>query len=138
MGFLQPPPPPFDLEEWREQPFLDPAQGARQDWAVNGFGAPDGVYLLYVVKLVIYVVGGFLLISATTPGLGGLGDFGDWWRSRSSSRSSPSGRCSGRSWGSARAPCRSTRALRARHRRRALLAAGRGPFACHRGRTRCR
>jgi len=26
-----------------------------------------------------YGVGGFALIAATTPGIGGLGDIGDWW-----------------------------------------------------------
>ena len=50
-----------------------------QDWALNGFGTPCFVYLLYVVKLVLYAGGGLLLISATTTGLGGLGDLGDWW-----------------------------------------------------------
>ncbi len=45
---------------------------------MNGFGTPYVVYLLYIVKLVVYSVGAALVIS-TTPGLGGLGDFGDWW-----------------------------------------------------------
>ena len=46
---------------------------------MNGFGTPEAVYLLYLVKLVVFALGGFLLISATTSGLGGLGDFADWW-----------------------------------------------------------
>ena len=79
MGFLQPSPPPFDLEEWKRQPFLTRLKANAQDWAVNGFGTPGVVYVLYIVKLTIYLVGGFILIGATTPGLGGLGDFTDWW-----------------------------------------------------------
>jgi hypothetical protein len=79
MGFLQPSPPPFDLDEWKAQPFLTRLKANAQDWAVNGFGTPGVVYLLYIVKLAIYLVGGFLLIAATTPGIGGLGDVGDWW-----------------------------------------------------------
>lgn len=79
MGFLQPSPPPFDLEEWKAQPFLTRLKANAQDWAVNGFGTPGAVYLLYIVKLAIYLVGAFLVIGATTPGLGGLGDFTDWW-----------------------------------------------------------
>jgi hypothetical protein len=79
MGFIQPEPPPFDLEEWRAKPLLSRLRPVLQDWAVNGFGAPGIVYLLYVVKLVVYVVGAFFLISVTTPGIGGLGDVGDWW-----------------------------------------------------------
>jgi Transmembrane protein of unknown function (DUF3556) len=80
MGFLQPSPPPFDLEEWGAQPFLTRLKANAQDWAVNGFGTPGAVYLLYVVKLVTYVVAAFLLIAVTTPGIGGLGDVGDWWK----------------------------------------------------------
>ncbi len=79
MGFLQPASPPFDLEEWRAKPYLSRLEANCQDWAVNGFGSPEVVFLLYAVKLVIYVVGAAALISATTPGLGGLGDIGDWW-----------------------------------------------------------
>src|SRR6478735_10779433 len=79
MGFLQPTPPPFDLEEWKAQPYLARLKANCQDWAVNGFGPPDVVYLLYFVKLVFYVVGGFFVISISTPGIGTLGNIGDWW-----------------------------------------------------------
>jgi Transmembrane protein of unknown function (DUF3556) len=79
MSFLQPAPPPFDLEEWRAKPYLARLKANCQDWAVNGFGPPEAVFLLYAVKLVIYVVGAFAVISATTPGLGGLGDLGHSW-----------------------------------------------------------
>ncbi len=79
MGFLTPTPPPFDLDEWKAKPHLARIKPLAQDWALNGFGTPTAVYLLYVVKLIIFSVGGLALIGATTPGLGGLGDFGDWW-----------------------------------------------------------
>jgi transmembrane protein DUF3556 len=79
MSFLQPAPPPFDIDEWRAKPHLSRLKAICQDWAVNGFGPPEIVYLLYAVKLVIYLVGAFFVISITTPGIGGLGDVGDWW-----------------------------------------------------------
>ncbi|HEX7059048.1 MAG TPA: DUF3556 domain-containing protein [Solirubrobacterales bacterium] len=80
MGLLTPAPPPFDdIEEWKRRPHLERIRPLAQDWALNGFGTPPAVYLLYVVKLLIYMGGGLLLISATTPGLGGLGDLGSWW-----------------------------------------------------------
>jgi hypothetical protein len=79
MSFLEPAPPPFEYEEWRRRPHLERIKACAQDWALNGFGTPYFVYLLYVVKLVLYAGGGLLLISATTSGLGGLGDFGSWW-----------------------------------------------------------
>ena len=79
MGFLQPTPPPFDLEEWRAKPYLTRLKLNCQDWAVNGFAPPDAVYLLYIVKLIVYLLGAALVITLTTPGIGGLGDFSDWW-----------------------------------------------------------
>ncbi len=65
--------------EWQRLPHLERIKPLAQDWALNGFGTPSAVYLLYIVKLVVYVVGAIVVIGATTPGLGGIGDFGDWW-----------------------------------------------------------
>src|SRR3954470_23454903 len=79
MGFMQPSPPPFALAEWRAKPYLTRLKLNCQDWAVNGFAPPDAVYVLYIVKLVVYVLGAAPVISLTTPGIGGLGDIGDWW-----------------------------------------------------------
>jgi Transmembrane protein of unknown function (DUF3556) len=78
VSFLSPAPPPFELEEWKRQPHLARIKPLVQDWGENGFGSPTGVYLLYALKLVVYA-GGALLAIATTPGLGGAGDFGEWW-----------------------------------------------------------
>jgi hypothetical protein len=79
MGFLSPAEPPFEYEEWKRRPHLERIKLLAQDWALNGFGTPYFVYLLYIVKLVLYAGGGLLLISATTAGLGGIGNLGDWW-----------------------------------------------------------
>jgi transmembrane protein DUF3556 len=79
MGFLQPAPPPFDLEEWKARPYLARIKPNAQEWALNGFGAPGIVYLLYAVKLLVFVFGAWLVIWSTTPGLGGFGDVGRWW-----------------------------------------------------------
>ncbi len=79
MGWFQPTPPPFDLDEWRAKPYLARLKPVCQDWAVNGFGTPYFIYFLYVFKLILFSVGAFLLVSLTTPGIGGLGDISDWW-----------------------------------------------------------
>ncbi|MGZ4189042.1 MAG: DUF3556 domain-containing protein, partial [Actinomycetota bacterium] len=76
MGFLQPAPPPFDLEEWKAKPFLSRLKPNAQDWALNGFGAPGIVYVLYAVKLLVFMTVPFLVISATTSHVGGIGH---WW-----------------------------------------------------------
>src|SRR3954449_3926882 len=78
MGFFQPSPPPFDLEEWRSKPHLSRLKPLVQDWGGNGFGSPSFVYLAYALKLILFSVGAALVISLT-PGLGSLADFGDWW-----------------------------------------------------------
>src|SRR5258707_9262482 len=78
MGFLSPATPPFELDEWKAKPHLARLKPLVQDWGENGFGSPSAVYLLYAFKLVVYALGALLVIS-TTPGLGGIGDFGDWW-----------------------------------------------------------
>src|SRR4051794_1698559 len=79
MGFIEPSPPTFVIDEWKNKPFLARLKANCQEWAVSGFGAPGIVYLLYAVKLVIFVVAAFFVISITTPGIGTLGDIGDWW-----------------------------------------------------------
>jgi Transmembrane protein of unknown function (DUF3556) len=79
MGFISPAPPPFDLEEWKRLPHLEQIKPLAQDWALNGFGTPHFVYLLYFVKIALYAGGGLLLIAATTAGLGGVDDLGSWW-----------------------------------------------------------
>jgi Transmembrane protein of unknown function (DUF3556) len=79
MGLLSPAEPPFDVEEWRRRPHLERIKACAQDWALNGFGTPVAVYLLYVLKVALYAVGGLLVISATTSDLGGIGELGEWW-----------------------------------------------------------
>ncbi|MCW3015021.1 MAG: hypothetical protein JWO02_2113 [Solirubrobacterales bacterium] len=79
MGFINPTPPPFDVQEWKKKPHLERVKPLAQDWAVNGFGTPYAIYLLYILKLVGFTAGAFAIIGSSTPGLGGLGDLGDWW-----------------------------------------------------------
>src|SRR3954447_24317023 len=79
MGFIAPADPPVDVAEWRKLPHLSRIKPLAQDWAINGFGTPTAIYLLYLVKLVVFSVGAFLVIAATTSSVDGLGDFSDWW-----------------------------------------------------------
>jgi hypothetical protein len=78
MGFFEPSPPPFDLEEWKTKPHLTRLKPLVQDWGVNGFGSPTFVYFIYVLKLIVFSVGALFVISLT-PGLGSLGNLSDWW-----------------------------------------------------------
>jgi hypothetical protein len=78
MGFLEPSPPPFDLEEWKTKPHLARLKPLVQDWGGNGFGSPTFVYLAYALKLILFSVAALVVISLT-PGLGSPFDLGDWW-----------------------------------------------------------
>ena len=78
MGFVTPRLPELDYEDWRRRPRMERVRPMVLDWAEHGFGPPESVYLLYVVKLVLYVVGAAFFASLT-PGLGGLGSIGQWW-----------------------------------------------------------
>jgi hypothetical protein len=77
MGFITPSPPPLPIEEWRTRSYLDRIKPLAQDWGINGFGTPTGVFLLYAIKLVIFVLAALLVVEATTPGL--TGPFSHWW-----------------------------------------------------------
>jgi Transmembrane protein of unknown function (DUF3556) len=78
MGLMDPAPPPFEVEKWKGLSHLERIKPLAQDWAINGFGTPPLVYLLYIAKIAVYALGGLLIISLT-PGLGGLGNLGSWW-----------------------------------------------------------
>jgi hypothetical protein len=78
MGFIKPKLPDLDYEEWRTKPRMERIKPMCQDWAVNGFGPPESVYVLYVLKLFLYVLG-IVWITSLTPGIGSLSHIRDWW-----------------------------------------------------------
>ncbi|MGI5401059.1 DUF3556 domain-containing protein [Streptomyces sp. CA-135486] len=78
MGFITPNLADVDLQEWRSRPYAQRIRPLAQHWAENGFGTPYAVYVLYLVKIVGYVLGG-VAIAAATPGVGEIGDFASWW-----------------------------------------------------------
>jgi hypothetical protein len=78
MGFIKPALPKLDYEQWRAQPRMERVKPMVQHWAENGFGPPEGVYLVYLVKIALYILGG-VFFAATTPGIGAVADFTSWW-----------------------------------------------------------
>jgi hypothetical protein len=53
-------------------------QVVTRHWVEHGFGTPQAIYLLYVLKIAAYAAGAAAVISLT-PGLGGLDRIGAWW-----------------------------------------------------------
>jgi hypothetical protein len=78
MGFMSPELPDVAPQTWRTTPRATRLQIATRHWAEHGFGTPYAVYLLYLIKIALYVAAPAAIISLT-PGLGGLGRIGDWW-----------------------------------------------------------
>ena len=78
MGLTKPDQPDFDIEEWRALPYFGRLRLMCVTWCTQGFGAPDVVYVLYIMKIVFYL-GMFLVFAAVTPSLGGPTSFGQWW-----------------------------------------------------------
>ncbi len=76
--FIKPVPPPYDMEHWRQQPFARRMQMVCRSWAVQGYGAPLGVYLFYVLKIAFYVWA-WVMFCAMSPQIEGWSDIGQWW-----------------------------------------------------------
>ena len=79
MPSLAPKMPDFDLNEWSEKPYPERLRLMCRAWALDGFGVPAPIYLFYVLKMALYVLGWAFFVSLG-PRLGWIGDIGNWWR----------------------------------------------------------
>jgi hypothetical protein len=79
MGFMKPTLPTVDPESWADKTRLERIRELAPFWVENGFGTQRVVHLFYVVKCLVYAAAAILVASATTPGLGGVTQIGDWW-----------------------------------------------------------
>jgi hypothetical protein len=80
MGFLDPVPPPYDPLEWAARPFPDKSQMVCRAWAIQGYGTPLPAFVLYALKVALYV-GGWLWFCSFSPALGSAGSIASWWLS---------------------------------------------------------
>lgn len=78
MGFMSPDLPDVDRDTWSSLPRATRLQVVTRHWAENGFGTPYAVYLIYLLKIALYLAAPAAIISLT-PGLGSLGDISTWW-----------------------------------------------------------
>lgn len=78
MGLLDPIPPPYDPLEWIKRPFAERARMACESWALQGYGTPLAIYLVYTLKVMLYI-GGWAFFCGFTPGLGNLQAIDSWW-----------------------------------------------------------
>jgi hypothetical protein len=80
MGLLDPTPPPYDPIAWSKLPLDERGRMVCSAWALQGYGAPIGAFVLYALKIALYVVG-WVLFCQTSPTLGGFSTLPSWWLS---------------------------------------------------------
>ncbi len=78
MGFKTADMPPVDPATYDDMPFMERMRVLATHWAEYGFGSPKQMHMLYVYKLIFYVLGGMAVVGLTTPGLG-FTDLAGWW-----------------------------------------------------------
>jgi len=78
MGLLDPTPTPYDPLEWALRPLPERGRMVCEAWGLQGYGTPPAVYLVYAVKVVLYVLG-WALFCTLHPELGPLTAIGEWW-----------------------------------------------------------
>ena len=78
MGFLKPDLPVVDFAEWSEGTRAERIRPLTRHWAEVGFGTPVVLHLFYVVKILLYVLGGALFALAT-KGIDGFFSVASWY-----------------------------------------------------------
>ena len=78
MGIINPILPPYDPLAWAQAPFPEKAQMVCRAWALQGYGTPLAVYLVYAIKIGLYI-GGWVFFCSFTPGAGRLNSISSWW-----------------------------------------------------------
>lgn len=79
MGLIKPDLSGIDHDQWIRGTRMERLRPLVVAWGEAGFGTPEGVYLLYALKILAYSVGGLWLASVTTPGLGSMAEVAQWW-----------------------------------------------------------
>lgn len=78
MSFLRPTLPPYDALEWERLPFGERSKQVCRAWALQGYGTPLAIYIVYALKIVFYI-GGWIFFCSFTPSLGEISSIGSWW-----------------------------------------------------------
>jgi Transmembrane protein of unknown function (DUF3556) len=78
MGFLKPDLPVLDIAEWSKGTRSERIRPMARHWAEVGFGTPVALHLFYVVKILLYVLGGWLFALAG-KGIDGFTNVASWW-----------------------------------------------------------
>ena len=72
MGFLTGTFPEVEPESFMEKPYRERTQVLSRFWIENGFGSPKAIMVMYLAKLVVFFVGGGILVGTLTSHLSPL------------------------------------------------------------------
>lgn len=78
MGFLKQDAPVVDYEQWSKGTRAEKIVPMARHWAEVGFGTPVVLHLFYVVKILLYILGGWLFALAT-KGIDGFTNVTSWY-----------------------------------------------------------
>lgn len=78
MGFLKQDAPVVDYAEWSKGTRAERIVPMARHWAEVGFGTPVVMHLFYVVKILLYILGAWLVVLTTT-GIDGFTNVSSWY-----------------------------------------------------------
>lgn len=78
MGFLKQDAPVVDFDEWSKGTRAEKIVPMARHWAEVGFGTPVVLHLFYVVKILLYILGAWLVVLTTT-GIDGFTNVTSWY-----------------------------------------------------------
>jgi len=78
MGFLKQDAPVVEYERWSKGTRAEKIVPMARHWAEVGFGTPVVLHLFYVVKILLYILGGWLFALAT-KGIDGFTNVASWY-----------------------------------------------------------
>jgi hypothetical protein len=78
MGFLKQDAPVVDYEQWSKGTRAERIVPMARHWAEVGFGTPVVLHLFYVVKILLYILGAWLVVL-TTDGIDGFTNVTSWY-----------------------------------------------------------
>jgi hypothetical protein len=78
VGFIAPTPTPYDAVAWSKLPLAERSRMVCEAWAIQGYGTPFAVFVVYALKVAFYI-GGWVVACRFSPGMGDLSSIGRWW-----------------------------------------------------------
>lgn len=76
--FVKPVLPEYDPLTWVTLPLAERGRMVCQAWALQGYGSPLGIIVLYGLKIGLYMLG-WMMVCAVSPTLGGPSTVASWW-----------------------------------------------------------